>query len=336
MSVITLQLGQCGNQIGQLFYDTLTSDIQQKSTEVNSKEYRQCSLDRFFYKTEGEEVEARAISVDTEKKVITNVFNQAKKTGQWRYPSNQQLSGKRGAGNNWADGFHNHGAKCEHEVLDLIQRELEKCDHFGGFCTLMSIGGGTGSGLGTRITKLLKENFAKSFLVNYLVWPHSAGEVIVQNYNAVLSMAHLSETSDALVIFQNDDLRKIAQTLTASHKVTFKDMNKVVSEQIVASLQPATSASGSSNLIGCYLEHLVPHPDYKLLTSRFVPQVSEAAVPFSTFNWPALVKRTFQMVLTQSVLEEGGKIEALVEILSLIIFMEIFLFCHAFCIQFCR
>lgn len=305
MSVISLQLGQCGNQIGQLFFDTLMSDLQQREKERNSKEYQSRCLDRFFVSGEDHKLEARAISVDTEGKVVSNVFDQAKKTGRWCYPSDQQLSGRRGAGNNWADGFYNHGAKCEQEVLDLVQRELEKCDHFGGFCSLMSIGGGTGSGLGTRVTRALKEAYPKSFLINVLVWPHSAGEVIVQNYNAVLSMAHLSESSDALLIFQNDDIRKIAQTLGSSPKVTFDDMNRVVSEQLVASLQPAVSHDGSDNLLGRYLEHLVPHPDYKLLTSRFLPQVSEAAVSFSTFNWPALTKRTFQMLLTQSVIDEG-------------------------------
>lgn len=305
MSVVTLQLGQCGNQIGQLFFDTLIKDNHPKTKGKITQQYLGQSFQRFFTQRDNGCYEARAVSVDTEKKVVSKVLNKAEKTGKWCYPEGQQLSGRRGAGNNWADGFYNHGTKCEEEVLDLVQKELEKCDHFGGFLSLMSIGGGTGSGLGTHITQALKDNFDQSFLVNVLIWPHNTGEVIVQNYNAVLSLAHLSESADALLIFQNDSIKKIVQKMSPASKVTFFDMNKIVTDHLASTLQPAVSEFGSRNLLGSYLEYLVPHPDYKLLTTRFAPQVTEGAIPFSTFKWSSLTKTTNQMLITQDITEEG-------------------------------
>lgn len=36
---------------------------------------------------------------------------------------------------------------------------IEKCDRLHGFLLMHSLGGGTGSGLGTAILKLLKDNY---------------------------------------------------------------------------------------------------------------------------------------------------------------------------------
>ena len=40
------------------------------------------------------------------------------------------------------------------------------------------------------------------------------------------------------------------------------------------------------------------HPAYKLLTLRTVPQIEQDAVRYTTFAWPALLKRLMQMFVT--------------------------------------
>ncbi len=45
MSVVSLQLGQCGNQIGQELFSVISDD----SSGPNRKKYKQCSDERFFY-----------------------------------------------------------------------------------------------------------------------------------------------------------------------------------------------------------------------------------------------------------------------------------------------
>lgn len=44
MSVVTVQLGQCGNQIGPEVFSAVYED----STGANAKTYTQCSHERFF------------------------------------------------------------------------------------------------------------------------------------------------------------------------------------------------------------------------------------------------------------------------------------------------
>lgn len=78
-------------------------------------------------------------------------------------------------------------------ILELIRKEVEYCDWFGGFLALQSVAGGTGSGVGTFITEQLQDLYPSSSLINTVIWPYSSGEVIVQNYNTLLTMACLTE-----------------------------------------------------------------------------------------------------------------------------------------------
>ena len=50
MSLITIQLGQCGNQIGGQFYSTILQDIHSKKTQVSTRaneDYIEESIERF-------------------------------------------------------------------------------------------------------------------------------------------------------------------------------------------------------------------------------------------------------------------------------------------------
>ncbi|XP_041456471.1 tubulin delta chain-like [Lytechinus variegatus] len=312
MSIVTVQLGQCGNQIGLSFFQTLMSDI--VGSKVNhNPDYKDECLERFFHQSPDNRSSktspsARAVMVDMESKVIQNTVATAKQSATWQYPAKQQFCRKRGAGNNWADGFYGHGSAVEEQVLEMVQREVEKCDRFGGFLSLMSVAGGTGSGVGTRITQCLKDRYPQALLVNQLVWPHCSGEVILQNYNAVLSLAHLYECADAINIIHNDHMRKICSSFSStgnsSSGVSFTDMNRLIAEHMALWLQPSRCTGRSSTLCDL-METLVSHPDYKLLTMYCVPQISEASLPFSTFAWPGLMKRLHQMVVNASVMEEG-------------------------------
>lgn len=75
----------------------------------------------------------------------------------------------------------------------MARKEIECCDCFGGFLFLQSLAGGTGSGVGVYITEVLRDEFPSAFMVNSVVWPYESGEVIVQNYNSVLTLSKLYE-----------------------------------------------------------------------------------------------------------------------------------------------
>ena len=53
------------------------------------------------------------------------------------------------------------------------------------------------------------------------------------------------------------------------------------------------------------MEHLVPHPEYKLLTMRNIPQVSDRVMQYNTYQWQGLLKHLRQMLVADAPMEEG-------------------------------
>ena len=97
-----------------------------------------------------EENKARAIFVDTEPKVINSILKNPNLSPLIK-PSNT-FSTHDGRGNNWAFGYSKQDG-LETLVLDALRREAETCDFYQGSFMLHSVGGGTGSGLGSRLAE---------------------------------------------------------------------------------------------------------------------------------------------------------------------------------------
>ena len=49
-----------------------------------------------------------------------------------------------------------------------------RCDHFGGFMTLLSLAGGTGSGLGAYVNTSLRDEYPHSFIMNQVYYAESS------------------------------------------------------------------------------------------------------------------------------------------------------------------
>ncbi|KPP65580.1 tubulin delta chain-like, partial [Scleropages formosus] len=221
-------LGQCGNQVGQELFSVLISDsleAQRQCRGEPGRAYRDCSLERFF-REHNEASYARAVLVDMEPKVITHAVATAAKSSTWKYEDGSYFCQKQGSGNNWANGFCVHGPRHEEAVSDLIRRQVERCDRLAGILTMMSVAGGTGSGMGTYITQCLRDSYPHSFILNQLTWPYvpSTEAVIVQNYNSVLTLSHLYQWSDAILVHENDTVHKICAKLMNIKHISFCDV----------------------------------------------------------------------------------------------------------------
>jgi Tubulin/FtsZ family, GTPase domain len=78
-----------------------------------------------------------------------------------------------------------------------------------GFLLLQSMAGGTGAGVGSFLTEALADEYASAPLLNTCVWPFGSGEVAVQPYNTLLSLAALCEASSGLLLLQNEVLHSV-------------------------------------------------------------------------------------------------------------------------------
>ena len=63
------------------------------------------------------------------------------------------------------------GAELVDQAMDCIRKEMEGCDFSQGIQICHSLGGGTGSGLGTLIMIKLRDEFPDKLLSSYSVTP---------------------------------------------------------------------------------------------------------------------------------------------------------------------
>ena len=69
------------------------------------------------------------------------------------------MFGQSGAGNSFAKGHYTEGAELVDSVLDVVRKEAEGCDALQGFDLVHSLGGGTGSGMGTLVMAKIREEY---------------------------------------------------------------------------------------------------------------------------------------------------------------------------------
>lgn len=96
----------------------------------------------------------RAVLVDLEPGTMDAV--RAGPLGQLFRPDNFVFA-QASAGNNWAKGHYTEGAELIEAAVDVIRRETEGCDCLQGFQLTHSLGGGTGSGMGTLLLSKIRE-----------------------------------------------------------------------------------------------------------------------------------------------------------------------------------
>ncbi|KAJ8937078.1 hypothetical protein NQ314_012039 [Rhamnusium bicolor] len=110
MSIVTLQFGQCGNQIGDSLYSTITEDIQIKDTSKNI--YNCLAVNKWFDINKHGVWEPRSVIIDTESKVVDSIRFKFK---------NIIAKSSGGSANNWAYGYMEKSKILKNEVSNMVQ-----------------------------------------------------------------------------------------------------------------------------------------------------------------------------------------------------------------------
>ena len=121
-----------------------------------------------FYMFSGGKYVPRAVLVDLEPGTMDSV--RSGPFGQVFRPDNF-VFGQSGAGNNWAKGHYTEGAELVDSVLDVVRKEAESCDCLQGFQLTHSLGGGTGSGMGTLLISKIREEYPDRIMNTFSVVP---------------------------------------------------------------------------------------------------------------------------------------------------------------------
>ena len=286
MSCLIVQVGQCGNQIG---------------LELIKQIHKQNSDNNVFFTTDqtGRKL-VNAVLIDMEQKVVSNCLTGKK--SDWCYNKNATVISSQGSGNNWANGYNNFGVVLKDEICHAVRLISESLSRVSCVYLIMSCAGGTGSGLGTRVTELICDILPGALIFNQVVLPFSKGEVSVQCYNTALTLAALYKNADSILLTHNDKYQKLCQRLysSTSHPTSssFTQLNEAIAVHTAGFI-----AEGKP--LDAVIEHCVPHPGYKLLTCRMMPVIANHCAKFSNNSWDMLGKYGKAMVLQQSLEDEG-------------------------------
>merc|ERR1719161_2168955 len=202
--------------------------------------------------------------------------------------------GASGAGNNWAKGHYTEGAELIEEALDVIRKEVENCDCPQGFQICHSLGGGTGSGMGTLLLLKLRDAYPDRILNTFSVYPSpKVSDTVVEPYNAVLSSHQLLENSDETFIIDNEALYNISHNVLKQNSPTYADLNYLIScvmAGVTASLRFPGKLNGDLRKLGV---NLVPFPRLHFFLIAQAPLASKENKGYQLVNVQELINQSY-------------------------------------------
>merc|ERR1712110_833682 len=182
-------------------------------------------LEVFFDETASGKYKPTSINFDLEPGVLDVI--RGKEYGAMFAPTSF-VNAHSGAGNNWAKGHYTEGAELIDEVMDATRQKAESCDQLQGFQVCHSIGGGTGSGMGTLLISKVREEYPDRIMSTYSVFPSpKVSDVVVEPYNSMLSIHQLIENADEVSVLDNEALYDVCFHLLHDELGVFADFSHV-------------------------------------------------------------------------------------------------------------
>jgi tubulin beta len=233
----------------------------------------------------------RAVLVDLEPGTLDAI--KASPYGNLFRPDNF-ISGQSGAGNNWAKGHYTEGAELVDNVLDVVRKEVEACDALQGFQVCHSLGGGTGSGMGTLLISKIREEYPDRMMCTFSVVPSpKVSDTVVEPYNATLSCHQLVETADEVFCIDNEALHDICFRTLKISSPSYGDLNNLVS-QVMSGVTCSLRFPGQLNAdLRKLAVNLIPFPRLHFFLVGFAPLAARAAKEYQVSNVPELVSQMF-------------------------------------------
>jgi len=304
--IIHLQVGQCGNQIGLAFWDGVRQEHSINASGIYEGEMTDNNGDDIpdplekcdvYFRPVDPSAPAsckwvpRAVIVDLEPGTTDAI--KAHTIGGLFKPDNFCF-GANGAGNNWAKGHYTEGAELVDEVLDVVRQEQESCDCPQGFQICHSLGGGTGSGMGTLLLLKIRDAYPDRITTTYSVFPSpKVSDTVVEPYNAVLSSHQLLENSDETFVIDNEALYNIAHNVLKHNAPTYSELNGLIAQAmcgITCSLRFPGKLNGDLRKLGV---NLVPFPRLHFFLISQAPLFDAKASQRTTVNVQELISQAY-------------------------------------------
>lgn len=86
----------------------------------------------------------------------------------------------------------------------------------------------------------MKDEYPHASILSHCIWPYESGEVIVQNYNALLTLSRLQDSVDGIIISQNEYLSSTCRKKFGIQRPSFDNMNDVAAHALASIFLPAS------------------------------------------------------------------------------------------------
>lgn len=291
--IVHIQAGQCGNQIGTKFWETISNEhgIDACGRYVGTESVQCDRLEVYYDQSTSGKYVPRAVLVDLEPGTMTAVKSGA--YGDLFRPDNI-VYGQSGAGNNWAKGHYTEGAELIENIMDVLRKESEKSDCLQGFQLTHSLGGGTGAGLGTLLVSRIKQEYPDRMLATFSVVPSpKVSDTVVEPYNATLSIHQLVENADETFCIDNDALYDICYNTLKIKNPSYDKLNGLVA-LVMSGVTTCLRFPGQLNSdLRKLAVNMVPFPRLHFFCVGFAPLIAEGTGRYKTFSVQELTSQMF-------------------------------------------
>jgi len=291
--IVHIQAGQCGNQIGAKFWETMTAEhgLSTTGAYVGDNPLQLERINVYFHQSAQGRYVPRAVLTDLEPGTM-DAIRSGTFGGLFR-PDNF-VNGQSGAGNNWAKGHYTEGAELVDSIMEVVRKEAESCDALQGFQITHSIGGGTGSGMGTLLVSKIREEYPDRIMSTYSVIPSAkVSDTVVEAYNATLSIHQLVENADQVYALDNEALYDICYRTLKMKNPSYADLNNLIANAMTGT----TCSLRFPGQLNCDLRKLavnmVPFPRLHFFLVGFAPLTATKSEQYRAVSVAQLTQQAF-------------------------------------------
>ena len=196
MNTLLIGIGQAGTTISSLISENLLNNSNNNS----------------FINLNG--ISCKAFLIDSESKVINNILNNKKKISNYFSKYTNIITNSSGRGNNWALGYslQYKEFKTENNInkvsYEYLRKFLEKCDFIDKIIFIHSLNGGTGSGVGSRMIEMIKEEYNKMRIISCPIFGFGIENTSLSQFNAFFTLATIYDKVDNIIRLDNEKICK--------------------------------------------------------------------------------------------------------------------------------
>jgi len=291
--IIFFQVGQCGNKVGAKFWEVVAEEHGIDKTGIwNGDSNLQLErLNVYFNESNTGRWVPRTILTDLEAGAVDCV--RAAPVGGLFRPDNF-IFGQSSAGNNWAKGHYGDGTKVADVAMDVVRKESESCDVLQGFQLVHSVGGGSGSGYGTLLARQTRQQYADRIIVTFSVYPSPLiSDVVVEPYNATLSVHQLIENADYCMNYENEALYHICTRTLSLTAPTYSDLNHLISSVMSSSTCSMRFPGQHNSDLRKLAVNIIPFPRLHFMMTSFAPLTSRLSKYYQNLTVSELTYQVF-------------------------------------------